>query len=54
MAMNMPIPDLYSLEQPFLLALCILVSVVDYNSRALPENFRSLHFYTGYAISIED
>jgi len=28
--------------------------VFDYNSLAMQENFLCLHFYTGYAISIED
>jgi hypothetical protein len=54
MAVNMPIQDLYSLQRPFLLSLFILVSVVDYNSRALQENFLCPRLYTGYAISIED
>jgi hypothetical protein len=35
MAMNMPIPDLCFFTLTFLRALYILVSVVDYNSRAL-------------------
>jgi hypothetical protein len=34
-------------------ALYILVSVVDYNSRALQENFFCLHFYTGYALALK-
>jgi len=53
LVVNMPIPDLCSLQRPFLLALYILVSVVDYNSRALQENFLCLHFYTGYALALK-